>query len=364
MILLTGRGEDKGGGVRIADIYYRRLFWLMVTGVAHAYLLWQGEILYPYAICGLLLFPLRKLAAKTLLIAAGVMILFISGANIYSGFDTIKTSKLAAEAKALETQGKKLTDEQDEAKKKWEDTLKFAKPTKEELDKDAKAWQSGLAGSLKQRAKMVGRWHAIPYYHFWNFDIWSMMFIGMALMKLGILDASWSWKFYGWTAAIGYGIGITVNSITAVNIINSNFDLAVRAFNGCVYDLGRLTVALAHVAVLLMLCKGGVMSWLTSRLAAAGQMAFTNYLMQSVICSTIVCGYGFGLYGKLERYQLYYIVAGVWAVELLWSPIWLKNFRFGPAEWAWRSLTYWKRQPFRVEEVETVIVPEELAPAT
>ena len=69
--------------------------------------------------------------------------------------------------------------------------------------------------------------------------------------------------------------------------------------------------------------------------------------MQTVICTTIFYGYGFGLYGQLERYQLYYVVLGVWIFQLLLSPLWLRYFAFGPMEWLWRSLTYGKLQPMR-----------------
>ena len=75
-------------------------------------------------------------------------------------------------------------------------------------------------------------------------------------------------------------------------------------------------------------------------------MALTNYIAQTLICTTLFYGFGlgFGLYGQLERYQLYLLVGAIAAVEMIWSVIWLRNFRFGPLEWVWRSLTYWKRQ--------------------
>jgi uncharacterized protein len=76
-------------------------------------------------------------------------------------------------------------------------------------------------------------------------------------------------------------------------------------------------------------------------------MAFSNYILTSIITAIVFTGYGFELYGTLQRYQLYYVVVGVWAVNLLFSPIWLLYYRFGPLEWCWRSLTYWKRQPMR-----------------
>ena len=85
-----------------------------------------------------------------------------------------------------------------------------------------------------------------------------------------------------------------------------------------------------------------------ARLASVGQMAFTNYILTSLICTTILEGYGFGLFGKLQRYELYAVVLFVWLIVLVLSPIWLRRFRFGPLEWIWRSMTYWKRQPLRL----------------
>jgi uncharacterized protein len=98
----------------------------------------------------------------------------------------------------------------------------------------------------------------------------------------------------------------------------------------------------------MLIVKAGALEWMTSRLAAVGQMAFTNYILQSIICSTIFYGYGFGLFGKLQRYEIYYVVILCWMVHLVLSPWWLSRYRFGPLEWCWRSLTYWKRQPMRL----------------
>ena len=100
----------------------------------------------------------------------------------------------------------------------------------------------------------------------------------------------------------------------------------------------------------MLMCKTGVLRWLTERLGAVGQMAFSNYVMQSIVGALVFTGYGFKLYGQLERYQLYYVVAAIWAMQMIVSPVWLKHYRFGPLEWAWRSLTYWKRQPMRMGE--------------
>jgi uncharacterized protein len=104
-------------------------------------------------------------------------------------------------------------------------------------------------------------------------------------------------------------------------------------------------MTIGHLGALLLFVRLGILGWLRRAFCAVGRMAVTNYLMHSVICLIIFIG--FGLYGQLERHQLYYIVFAIWIGQLIFSPLWLKYFRFGPVEWLWRSLTYMKLQPMR-----------------
>jgi uncharacterized protein len=209
---------------------------------------------------------------------------------------------------------------------------------------------------IKARGRLVTDWNSTPYYNPGNFDLWGMMFIGMALLKFGVLSAKQSLRFYLGLMGTGYVVGGAINAYTAWLLVDSNFDPVVHLFTFCVYDLGRLMVALGHLSLLLVLCQRGWLEWLTSRLGAIGQMAFTNYIMTSLICALIFTGYGLGLYGELQRYQLYYVVAGISLFQLIVSPIWLKYYRFGPLEWCWRALTYWEKPPMRVA-VAPVLTP-------
>ena len=95
----------------------------------------------------------------------------------------------------------------------------------------------------------------------------------------------------------------------------------------------------------MLIYKAGLLTWLTPRLAAVGRMALTNYLTHSIVCATLFYGYGLGAFGHVNRIGLAGTELVIWIVQLLVSPIWLERFRFGPAEWLWRSLTYWKLQP-------------------
>ena len=109
--------------------------------------------------------------------------------------------------------------------------------------------------------------------------------------------------------------------------------------------LGMIPTALGWVGAVMLIVKHRWLRGVTSRLATVGRMALTNYLAQTVICTTLFYGHGFGLFGALDRVQQLAVVGGVWALQLYVSPIWMRHFRFGPAEWVWRTLTYWKVQP-------------------
>jgi uncharacterized protein len=96
----------------------------------------------------------------------------------------------------------------------------------------------------------------------------------------------------------------------------------------------------AIVALVVVVAKAGLVPWLTRRVAAVGQTALGNYLFTSISCMLLFSRYGLGLYGNLEYFQIYTIVACVWALNLILSPVWLRYYRFGPMEWVWRSLSH------------------------
>lgn len=349
VILLTTRGVERGGGIEVADIYYRRTLWLMLFGIAHAMLLWRGDILYPYAICGLFLFPIRKLPAKTLLCVAGVMFLLMTGFGIGEAFGLPKKKEKGEAAIALEKKGAKLTDQQKKDKEAWEKVLKNFNPPKEDVQKEIEAYRGGYLKSLAQRAGEVSEWHGTALYHPGLVDFYAFMLLGMAFVKLDVLTGGRPLSFYVKIAAAGYLIGIPMNATTISTYIRSGYEPITAAFAFSTYHLGRLCLALAHMSLLLIFVKKGFLAFLISRLAAVGQMAFSNYLSHSVICTLFFYGHGLGMFARLERHQLYFVVAAVWTLNLIWSPIWLRHFRFGPMEWCWRSLTYWQRQPMRIQ---------------
>jgi uncharacterized protein len=171
------------------------------------------------------------------------------------------------------------------------------------------------------------------------------MMLGMSLYKYRVFDASRSRRFYTVMALLGFAVGLPVNAWELYRFVASDYDIFATIIP--TYDMGRLGCAFGYVGLVMLFCKSGMWIWLKASLAAVGRMALTNYLAHSVICGLIFTGAGFGLVGELQRYQLYYVVAGIWLIQLIVSPLWLRYYRFGPVEWLWRSLTYGARQPMR-----------------
>jgi uncharacterized protein len=358
VMVLTSRLAGRGTGPDAADIHYRRMYWLLLLGVLHAYFLWWGEILYPYALLGLFLYPMRRLSPKGLIITATVTAVLLTGMAYGFGFRIIGMRDEAAKADAALASGQTLTEKQLDAQREYRNQLKQLKPDAAELKRVNDAFGGTFGSALTERAKMVAQMHFTPYYFPPMWDMLCMMLFGMAFVTLGILSAERSYAFYARMAAIGYAVGLPLHIWMVWRNVQTGFDPHQAGFTFVAYEPARIAVCFAHIAVAMMIVKAGALRWITAPLAAVGQMALTNYLLQSIICSTIFYGYGFNLFGKLERYQLYYVVLGCWIVGLVLSPIWLRHYRFGPAEWCWRSLTYWKRQPMRLAPVPAPVAVE------
>jgi uncharacterized protein len=174
----------------------------------------------------------------------------------------------------------------------------------------------------------------------------GLMLIGMAFMKLGILSAQRSTSFYKKMLLYGYGIGLPLVAYSAIDLYAHEFDSLHLFRVGMIPNyVGGIFVAMGHIAAVILLIKSGICGKLLRRFSAVGRMALSNYLLHSLILTPIFYGYGLGLYGEVPRLAQMTFVVGIIGLQLIVSPIWLERYRFGPVEWLWRSLTYWKRQP-------------------
>lgn len=349
IVLLTERMEQAGAGIMAAEIHFRRMLWMMLAGVIHwALLLWYGEILFAYSLCGMLLFSLRKLSVKSHLLIAAALLAGSVAMNYGRSMSVVETEAAASAATLAKAQGITLSPEQDKAIEAWQEVASHTTATQEDARKQRSihggSWWNAVTTQFA--FSYTFQWTETPYWLF--FDMIPFMLIGMALLKLGVLSGQRSAKTYGLMMFGGYAVGLTLGLRELHVILGSNYAPAGFAAAEETYQFSRLAMVVGHLGLLLLIIRSGICGWLQRALGAVGQMALTNYLMQTVICTALFYDFGFGLYGHFERYQLYGVVAAIWLVELIWSPLWLARFRFGPFEWVWRSLTYWQRQPMRI----------------
>lgn len=360
MILFMMNKKEIPGAPTVAEYYYRRLLWLVLFGVFNAYvLLWRGDILFFYGIAGMLLFPFRNAGTRWLL-TLSVLCLFVGLLKIDSNYQDLRNKRQAYHAAVkAEKEKKKLTPSQEQAKAEWQEMEKQRTTVDSTIvNKDLEAMHSNyptiFRHLLPQNAgsETWGGYHGI-------WDSLTMMFLGMALFTVGFFSNKCNTSTYLLCLIIGYTIGITCSwamfwkgVIGGVNI--GQYVDQYRVGHEILYDWKRVFISLGHASLIMLVYRSQLVPWLMQALSNVGQMAFTNYLMQSIFCTFYFNGYGFDKYNELRFHQLYYVVIIIWIFQLIFSTIWLKYFRFGPFEWLWRSLTYWKLQPMRLHRAEPV----------
>jgi uncharacterized protein len=362
LILMDQRAGVRGASVR--GIHYRRVLWLLAIGLIHSYLIWLGDILVLYAQCGLVLYLFRRMKPQTLLIVGFCCLLILVPLNLGFASWTDFMKATSARVDAQISAGHQPSPDDKRRHDIWtEHVREFVDPTPAQEAKswaeELRAYRGGYLGIVKHRAPFVLMVQTVVTFLFGSFFFaMGRMLIGMGLMKLGVFSAERSRRFYLWMCGLGYGIGLPLMVFDAMEMIRHQFSMSYELHGGGFYNMfGSLVVALGHVGLLMLIVQSGALAWLTRRLAAVGRMALSNYLTHSLVCTTIFYGYGLGLFGHINRTGLVGIVLAIWIFQLIVSPIWLEHFRFGPAEWIWRSLTYWRIQPMRVNAEKTLVGP-------
>jgi len=346
LVMMAERAEARGAPYTGA--WYRRNFWLLLFGAAHGYLIWFGDILFHYALMGMLVFPLRKLAPRALIIAATVLLSIGMLMQFAGGTYMADLQRRGAEVQALVDAGETLNEEQAATLEEWQASAAFLKPPEEQVAEDVAAYTGGYAGIVAHRFPMVVMMETQATIGFVVWRVGGIMLLGMALMKLGVLSGARSRAVYRRMMQVGYGFGLPIALFSAWQLNAHHWDMLwMFRVGGLPNYIGSLFVACGHIGLVMMIVKTGAMRSLMNRFAAVGRMAFTNYLMHSIVMTTIFYGYGFGLYGQIPRVWQMAFVAAMLAFQLWASPWWLARYRFGPAEWLWRSLSYLSVQPMR-----------------
>lgn len=322
LVLFSERADAAG---RDGDqLQVRRLFWLMAIGFAHYILLWWGDILFVYAVCGLLALTLRHVSTRLVMTGA---LAFYLGWHIWSLIELLPG--LAAE-QALSSGHASA------AQRAFIDTWRSGV-----LDWAA---QEGRESHLSFLGHALAKLSEQPL---WQIDMLSgifgetlpLMALGMACYRLGVFSGA-----IRPGTLLRWGMGLTVSGLglTALFIAWAwphhfpPFAMHVALDSGLA--IPHLLATLGYGALLLRIAPWLAGTALGARLIAAGRTAFSNYLATSLIMTMLFQNWGLGLFGQVGPAAQWLLVIATWAIMLTWSMVWLRYYRRGPLEWAWRSL--------------------------
>ena len=317
ILLMTARaGADAG------HVHRRRMGWLILFGLLHAHLLWYGDILYWYGMCGLAAYLFRNQPPR-MLVAVGALLMVV-GSLLPVGMAFAMPADILAEIRDTE----------------WQ-------PTASVLARELAAYRGGFLDQAALRSPTALTFETF-YLIFMGWKVLGLMLVGMALLKLDVFTARRPPASYATLAALGFVLGLPLVAFGVRQNWAHGWSVEYSMFFGAQWNYwGSALVSLGYIGLFMWIVRRGLVAGLTSRLAAVGRMAFSNYILQTLIATTIFYGHGLGLFGSVERTGQAAIVAAVWAAQLILSPIWLRHYQFGPLEWLWRSLTYRRPQPMR-----------------
>jgi uncharacterized protein len=338
LLLFIDRAEanDRDGDI----LQLRRLGWLLGFGLLHYFLFWWGDILFIYAVAGIIALFMRHLPPVPMLIAALIA---------YSGWHLAGTLASLPDVRAEEHVRLGIASIA-EAKSQGDFLRAFAERAANELAEFRLGFGEQVTIKLTERP-------------FWLLDTtWPsmgetlpLMLIGMALLRTGFFTGRWPRRRLIGLAVTGGAIGTALTLAMLGWLWARHFPPRAMSI-ALLYAtaLPHLLMALAYAALLVLATPRLAATRAGQRLIAAGRMAFSNYIGTTIVMTAIFYGWGLGLVGQLgHAAQLLFVLLG-WGLMLGWSAPWLARFRQGPLEWLWRSLTEWRLLPLRRTANRTV----------
>ncbi|MEP3225794.1 MAG: DUF418 domain-containing protein [Parasphingorhabdus sp.] len=334
MMLVIERAAANGQSP--GQVHFSRMFWLAIFGLAHFYFLWWGDILFLYAVSGATVFLFRNWSG-TKLIKGGVIAYVVSSLTIVLGMATMfYLQNEAAQPDASQS-----------AIDEFSKMMNELGTSPQAINAETALYKSGYGAILVDKFTdqvltpvknlFLGPFETIP-----------LMMIGMGLYKTGFLLGQADKKTYRKYGLWGTLVGGLLFAGLAWLAAAQDYDLLVmlnitQAWAG----IPRLIMAAGYISLLMLLIQHFASHPLMHRVAAAGRVAFTNYLGTSVVMTFVFYGWGLGLFGSVSRSEMILFVLGSWAAMLIWSKPWLLRFRYGPLEWLWRSLARREVQPMK-----------------
>ncbi|ATY34109.1 DUF418 domain-containing protein [Sphingomonas psychrotolerans] len=332
MLLVIERAEASGENA--AKVHYRRMLWLLAFGLAHLWLIWHGDILTHYALVGMAAFALRNLPTGRMLVL-GVML--VAASTVLFATIPLMVHHLQCCASGPAQAAEYARDLQGFARS-------MGVPSAADLARELALYRGDYRSIVGVR---LGEHVGTPLILLWFYgpETLAYMLFGMAAFRSGLLRGEWPRYRYRRWLLICWGVALPAFVGLAFYLVREQFNLLPVVLVWVLTVPLRPPMIVGWACLILLLARPG--GTFTERLAAAGRMAFTNYLATSLICTSLFYGYGLGWFGHLSRWQLYPVVLAIWAMILLWSKPWLARFRFGPLEWVWRSLARGRWQSFR-----------------
>lgn len=357
-ILLMERHARNPGGLLAADLYFRRLMWLIAFGIIHGYLLlWPHDVLYVYGLLGMFLFVFRNLSGRKLL-AIALVIFAISSLKDGTGLSLDQISSDAFEAaqseQVLPDEGTgaqpyvagqpPLAPPQDNAQQEAEQQESEDEAAMfEELERMALAEMderlAGYTEVVRNLAPETFQEQTTLFFTDHILDVGAMMFFGMALYRLGAFSGSWTAGQYAAMALAGLSGGILLGFLVhGTNAIPGFESWSLGSWDAYFYNLRRLLIGLGLIGLANLLARGGAGRVLLAPFVAVGKIPLTVYIGQTVICGVVFYGFGFGLFGSMEHHQLLMVALGINVAQILLALAWQRTGRQGPLEWLLRWL--------------------------
>jgi len=300
-----------------AKYHYRRMLWLFVFGMMHAYLIWMGDILVSYAICGSLVFLLRKKSIKTLYILGSISFIIPTLFSLMTYFFTPQAD--------------------------LQEIFAFWTPSVSELNTEIAAYSGSYIQQMTPRSAGAFELQTFLFLIETMWRVIAMMLLGMILYRSGVLTSSRDRSYYVKLASIGFGLGLFIAATGLYRSYQLEWEGIWSMNVGHHYTyIASLFMALGYVGVIMLWDKSSFLTGLQDRLKAVGRMAFTNYILMSVLCTFVYYGHGFGLFGTMDRLETSLVVIGIWIFLLGYSLPYLSHYKQGPLERLWRKLSYGK----------------------
>ncbi|MDT4896169.1 MAG: uncharacterized protein QOH25_1246 [Acidobacteriota bacterium] len=327
------RAEERGD--LKASLFKRRLFWLLVIGLLHAYLLWAGDILSIYALMGFLLILFRRKTDDSLLKWAFILLAIpiLTYILLYVLFAVFAPPGIAATIDAAQNN-------------MWNDAVKSV-PQSSYLQILTGYNLNGIVGRYLGLLLQM----RLP-------KLLAMFLLGFYAYRRGYFqNLSSHQPFIRRVLVYGLILGLVGNiAFAALAGSEAVFPPSLVGIVGVItYAFGVPALALFFIALVATLWQKGAWREALAFLAPVGRMALTNYLLQTVICILIFYGYGFGQFGRIGATTATLIALAIFLFQILMSALWLNFFSYGPMEWIWRQLTYRQRLNLRLKRQQSAV---------